>query len=175
MNYNQSLVSILTVGTSNLYTPSTMISIFFHGRWVRGWPSTIALRNTASRSAMSNTVRKITIKCNVIGVSLSEPHITHDSLPTRRIMVCIYLCLYHLPCVCCTIVPEISVHSEMLCVCWYIEVLIYVIYSTRLNSKDDWSYSCLPWRLSTKTGRWMCRHMAWMDSVYWDNGAVAAR
>ena len=31
---------------------------------------------------------------------------------------------------------------------------------------------CLPWKLSTKTGRWMCRHM---DSAYWVCGAVAAR
>ena len=33
---------------------------------------------------------------------------------------------------------------------------------------------CLPWRLSTKTGRWMHRHMAYTDSVNWDSGAVAA-
>ena len=33
----------------------------------------------------------------------------------------------------------------------------------------------LPWRLSTKTGRWMHRHMVYTDSAYWDSGAVAAR
>ena len=36
---------------------------------------------------------------------------------------------------------------------------------------------CLPWRLSTKTGRWMhChRHMVYTDSAYWDSGAVTAQ
>ena len=84
----------------------------------------------------------------LIGVSLSEPHIDHDNGLCARnngIYVSIYLCLYHLPCVCCTLVPEICVHPEMLRVFWYIDVLTCVIYNcTPLNSKDDWSYSCLP-------------------------------
>ena len=43
-----------------------------------------------------------------------------------------------------------------------------------LNSKDDWSYLCLPWFLSIKTDRWMHRHMIFPVSAYWDNGTVAA-
>ena len=33
----------------------------------------------------------------------------------------------------------------------------------------------LLWRLSTKTGRWACRHMVSTDSACWDRGAVVAR
>ena len=59
--------------------------------------------------------------------------------------------------------------------------LKYSVYSSRLAcsrawfttalSKADWSYSCLLWRLSTKTGRWIHRHMVWTDSACWDSGA----
>jgi len=73
--------------------------------------------------------------------------------------------------------------SRDLCTPWnapsilvYWRVLTCVIYNcTPLNSNDNWSYSCLPWRLSTKTGRWMRRHIVQIDSAYWDSGAVAAR
>ena len=60
-------------------------------------------------------------------------------------MYMVYLCLYHLPRVCHTLVPEIHVHPEMLCVLRYIDVLTCVLCSyTLLNSKDNWSYLCLP-------------------------------
>ena len=55
----------------------------------------------------------------------------------------INLCLYHLPRVCHTLVPEICVRPEIFRVFRYIDVLMCVIYNcTQLNSKDDWSYSC---------------------------------
>ena len=37
--------------------------------------------------------------------------------------------MYHLPRVCCTLVPEIRVCHKMLCVFWCIDVLTCVIYS----------------------------------------------
>ena len=37
------------------------------------------------------------------------------------------------------------------------------------------SCSCLPWRLSTKTGRCMRKQMVYTDSAYWDSGAVATQ
>uniref|UniRef100_A0A6B0UY00 Uncharacterized protein n=1 Tax=Ixodes ricinus TaxID=34613 RepID=A0A6B0UY00_IXORI len=41
-----------TIEPSMLYTPSTMITIFFQGRWVRGCPPTMASLSFLSRSAM---------------------------------------------------------------------------------------------------------------------------
>ena len=38
-----------------------------------------------------------------------------------------YLGLYHLPRICCTLVHEIHVHPEILCVFQYIDVLMCVI------------------------------------------------
>ena len=63
----------------------------------------------------------------IVGVSLSEPHIDHDNVPRARnngMYLCIYLCMYHLPCVCCTLVSP-----EMFRVFWYIDLLTYVIYN----------------------------------------------
>ena len=37
--------------------------------------------------------------------------------------------MYHLPCVCHTLVPEIHVHPEVLCVFRYIDMLTCVIYN----------------------------------------------
>ena len=56
--------------------------------------------------------------------------------------------MYHLPRICRTLVPEICVHPEMLRIlkcsrAWFTTIC------TRMNCKDNWSYSCLPWRLST--------------------------
>ena len=49
--------------------------------------------------------------------------------------------MYHLPCVCRTLVPEIRVHPEILHVFRYIDMLMCVIYNcTQLNSKNYWSY-----------------------------------
>ena len=43
--------------------------------------------------------------------------------------LCLYLCMYHLPRICCTLVPEICVCPEMLCVFRYIDMLMCVIYN----------------------------------------------
>ena len=43
--------------------------------------------------------------------------------------LCLYLCMYHLPRICCTLVPEIYVRREMLRVFRYIDVLMCVIYN----------------------------------------------
>ena len=53
--------------------------------------------------------------------------------------VCMYLCLYHLPHVYCTLVPEICVCPDKLHVFRYIYMLTCVIYNCiRPNSKVDW-------------------------------------
>ena len=53
--------------------------------------------------------------------------------------VCMYLCLYHLPHVYCTLVPEICVCPDKLHVFRYIYMLTCVIYNCiQLNSKVDW-------------------------------------
>ena len=71
----------------------------------------------------------------------ASPTLTMTTAPTRRIMVYVY----HLPRVCRTLIPEICIRPEMLCVFWYIDMLTCVIYiCIQLNSQDDWSYSCLP-------------------------------
>ena len=72
--------------------------------------------------------------------------------------IIIYLSIYHLPRICRSLVPEIRVRPKMHLVfseywCAYMHDLQW------LNSKDDWSYSHLPWRLSMKTGGRMHRHM----------------
>ena len=89
----------------------------------------------------------------------------------------IYLCLYHLPCVCRILIPEICVRPVMLHAFWYIDVLMCVIYICMHWTEQQGRLEalCLLWRLSMKTGRWMHRHMVYTDSAYWDSGAVAAR
>ena len=59
----------------------------------------------------------------------------------------------------------------------FVYVLKFSVYwHAWFTTEQQWSYSCLPWRLSTKTGRWMRRHMVQTHhSAYWDSGAVAAR
>ena len=93
--------------------------------------------------------------------SLSEPHIDHDNGPPCGIMICIYVFMYHLPCVC-HVTPRFprsvytlkcSVYSGtciLTCSCaWFTTVC------TRMNSKDDWSYSCLR----------LCREDYWRRQV----------
>ena len=61
----------------------------------------------------------------IIGANLSEPHINRDNGPrtwNNGMSVSMYLCLYHLPRVCRTLVPEIRVRPEMLHVFRYIDV-----------------------------------------------------
>ena len=64
----------------------------------------------------------------------------------------IYLCLYHLPHVCRTLVPEICVRPEMLCAFRWIDVLTCVIYNCMHSARTSYSCLTLPWRLLTKTG-----------------------
>ena len=76
--------------------------------------------------------------------SLGEPHIDRDNSSRMQkwylcqyLHVFIYLSMYHLPCVCHTLVPKIRVHPEMLHVFRYIDVLMCLM----MNSKDDWSFT----------------------------------
>ena len=55
--------------------------------------------------------------------------------PARGIMV--YLCMYHLPYVCCTLVPKICVLPEMLDVFWYIDVLMCMIYNCMHSTEQQ--------------------------------------
>ena len=59
----------------------------------------------------------------------------------------------------------------VLCVFWY--MLTCIIYNCTL-SKDNWSSSCLLWRLSTKTVRQVGEYADTWYSAYRDSGAVAA-
>ena len=65
----------------------------------------------------------------VIGASLSEPHIDHDSSSCMYVCmyVCVYVCIYVsniFTCICRTLVPKIHVRTDMLHVFWYIDVLM---------------------------------------------------
>ena len=69
-----------------------------------------------------------------------------------------------LPHVCRTLVPDIHLRPEMLCV-----------FTTEQQGRLQPATCCLPWRLiSMKTGRWIRRHNVKTDSAYWDSGAIAA-
>ena len=68
----------------------------------------------------------------LVGASLSKPHIDHNNGSMHGIIVSEYLSMHHLPHICCTLLPEICVCSEMLYVSWYIDVL------TCMHSKDNW-------------------------------------
>ena len=62
--------------------------------------------------------------------------------PAHGIMVC----LYHLPRVCRTLVPKIRVcpeNAQGIPVYWRAHVHDFTTACTRLNSKEDWSYSCM--------------------------------
>ena len=83
----------------------------------------------------------------IIGASLSEPNIDHDNGPHARNNA-IYLCIIYPAFVApwfprSVYVLKCSVYSSILTCsrAWFTTAL----------SKDDWSYSCLLWRLSTKT------------------------
>ena len=45
--------------------------------------------------------------------------------------------MYHLPHICCTLVPEIRVHPKMLCVFRYIDVLTCVIYNCMHSTEQQ--------------------------------------
>ena len=45
--------------------------------------------------------------------------------------------MYHLPRVCCTLVPEIRVRSGMLHVLWYIDLLTCVIYNCMHSTEQQ--------------------------------------
>ena len=53
----------------------------------------------------------------------------------------IIVSIYQLPCVCCTLVPEIRIRSETLRVFQYIDMLTCVIYNCQLSIDDDRNYS----------------------------------
>ena len=66
--------------------------------------------------------------------------------PARGIMVSIF----HLPCVCRTLVPEIRIRSEMLRVFRYIDMLTCMVYSCQLSIDDDRSYSLSAMKISNE-------------------------
>ena len=70
--------------------------------------------------------------------------LSKSSLPTVCISLCTVstcTCTCHLHRICCTLVPEIRVRPEMLCVFWSIDMLTCMIYNFhQQNIKDNWSY-----------------------------------
>ena len=71
----------------------------------------------------------------LIGASLNEPQIDHDNGPHARnngIYVAIYICLYHLPCVYCTLVLEICVRLKC-SVCSGILTCLHAWFTTVLD------------------------------------------
>ena len=97
----------------------------------------------------------------VLGRAWASPALNVTTAFTCELMIPIYLSII-LPRVCRTLVPEICACTSWNapCILVYWHALYNCMHSTAvLNSKDDWNYSCLPWFLSMKTGRWMRRHM----------------
>ena len=122
------------------------------------WTKALSLvpESTCACTVYMYVVAKIPIPDSInmfVGESLSEPHINHDNGPRRwnNGMSVSFTQRCH------TLVPKIRVCPEILRVFRYIVMLTCVIYNC--TQLEDWSYSCLPWRLSMKTGRWMRRHM----------------
>ena len=67
--------------------------------------------------------------------------------------------------------------SQDLPTAWNACILVYwcVLRVWRTTAKPpDARNHCLPWRLSTKTGRQMCRHIGQTDWAYWGSRAVVA-
>ena len=60
--------------------------------------------------------------------SWGEPHIDHDNGPHMQ-NNSMSVSMYHLPRICHTLIPEIRVRPEMLCVFRYIELLTCMIYN----------------------------------------------
>ena len=81
------------------------------------------------------------LRKDIIGMSLSEPHIDHDNGATCRIMLSIYLCtcMYHLPRVCHTLIPAIRVCPKMLCVHVFrcIDLLTCIVYNCMHLTKQQ--------------------------------------
>ena len=146
---------------------------------VQEGPSPSAVTSVIKNTIDTVNVHVLCCKC-IVGASLSKPHIDRDNSPRSRnnaIYLSIYLSMYHVPRVCRTPVHKICVRPEMLRVFRYIDVLTCVIYNcTWQNTTWVTHVPTLPWRLSTKTGRWMRRYMVQTaHSAYWDSGAVTAR
>ena len=70
----------------------------------------------------------------------------------QHIYDCLYLCI-----VCDTLVPEICVHPEVLCVLQYID-FVHMRDSQDTQTARTGATRCLPLRFSMKTGRWLHRH-----------------
>ena len=114
-------------------------------------------------------------------IVLGEPHIDHDnSSRTQNNMVSMSVSIYLSIIYPVFVTPwfprsmytlKCSMYSGILtCSCaWFTTALDWTARMTAALSLFQ------PWRLSTKTGRWMCRHMVQIDSAYRDSGAVAGR
>ena len=111
-----------------------------------------------------------------------QPHIDHDNGPsTRKIRLSVCVCNYYSPAFVAPWFPrpvyalKYSVYSGILTYSrvWFTNACTPRLHST--EQQGQLATRCLPWRLSTNTGRWMHRHMVYTDSTYWDTGAVAAR
>ena len=96
-----------------------------------------------------------------------------------RIIVAMYVSIYHLPCICCTLVPKICVQSEYMKhdrLSLKHDRLSYMKHSCHLswhpNSKDqNYSLSVVKIVNKDRYSRWMCKHF-W---AYWDSRAVLAQ
>ena len=92
-----------------------------------------------------------------LGKPKQAPHWSRQWLRTWNsgiYLTCIYMyvSMYHLFCVCHTLVPEINVRSEMFCVFQYVDM------NHIHDCQDSWTAStrpscCLPWKLSMKIRR----------------------
>ena len=96
----------------------------------------------------------------LLGQAWANPTLIMTMAPMRGIMVCIYLCIIYsafvapwFPTLKCFMFSNI-----LACSCLW--------FASATEQQNDWSYSCLPWRLSTKAGRWMCKHIVKTDSAY---------
>ena len=65
-----------------------------------------------------------------------SPTLIMTMAPMHGIIVSEYLSMYHLPRICCTLVPENRVRPEILCVFQYIDVLTCVIYNCMYSTEQ---------------------------------------
>ena len=102
------------------------------------------------------------------------------SMHRENLFVSVYVCVCVCVCVCVTIIhPRLS-HPDsqdpctlwnVLCITvyWRAHVCDLQLHALNWTVRPMGATCCLPWTLSTKTGRWMCRHMVYTDSAYWDS------
>ena len=114
----------------------------------------------------------------MIGVSLSKPHIDHDNAP-RVQNNGMSVSMYHLPCVCHTLAPEICVCLENACLrVWFTTALNQRRYDTRISpyhtsiaiaicTNCNWGtvrYAC---RTSSGTEHWPAWTMKTLSHEYY--------